>query len=492
MIKVARKPSNDPAQEKLRQSKALWNKEVSTFVNDLIHYKKLMNGWPNKFFKERSRITDPIPADPATIIGTLAGDFQEIANKGNSLIQEQVNYAKTRRKKQPKQMELPLGKPPEQTAPATPPAAPAPDLSQQLALPLAADAHYNLIKVASTFEDKYGFDKQASNPVSRFFTKLFTPTIGFSQAAQIRRARMAMLTASAKVYKELERFQVQVVKGSDQSIGASYELMKGIWYEWMKVKLGYDSAKEFLPKEVKDSGGPLDAPISKEERKSKEEKPQSTESFEGPDMNEPQEQAEQPVQAPAPDRSTMEVMAIANAIINDYRSVLKGGHFAEDMAQFSSLNNYLGQFKMVPDPALASNIINEYKATVSALNAKYHTNGNTLQEIAASKDKQPKVVTAQLEVVAQDFLKKWLGKLRHSVLTNKTSSLRLNAYKSAKQMRTSINKIMDSLESGLKIEELAPLIADVNSQMTRSRGTLRALHLSGKQEIKDGKRLPPH
>src|SRR5574338_50285 len=118
-VKTARKPSSDPVQEKLRQNKALWNKEVSTFVNDLIHLKKMMNGWPSKFHKERSRIVDPIPADPATIIGSLAGDFQEIAQKGNSIVQEQVNYAKNRRKKQPKQLNLPFPQQQQQT-PSTP------------------------------------------------------------------------------------------------------------------------------------------------------------------------------------------------------------------------------------------------------------------------------------------------------------------------------------------------------------------------------------
>jgi hypothetical protein len=65
MIKSARKPSSDPVQEKLRQSKAVWNKEVSIFVNDLIHCKKLMNGWPSKFHMEKSFIKEPIPADPS-------------------------------------------------------------------------------------------------------------------------------------------------------------------------------------------------------------------------------------------------------------------------------------------------------------------------------------------------------------------------------------------------------------------------------------------
>src|ERR1700676_5491360 len=123
MEKTARKSSTDPVQERLRQNKANLNKDISAFVNDLIHLKKLMNGWPSKFFKERSKITSPLPADPATIIGALAGDFQEIVSKGNGIIQEQLNYAKNRRQKQVKPT---LPQTPPANDLAAPPAAPAP------------------------------------------------------------------------------------------------------------------------------------------------------------------------------------------------------------------------------------------------------------------------------------------------------------------------------------------------------------------------------
>src|SRR5512135_1467273 len=131
MEKIARKPSADPVQEKLRSDKASWNKDVSAFINDLIHIKKTMNGWPSKFFKERSRITQPIPADPGTVIGALAGDFQDIVNRGNAIIQEQIEYAKNRRQRRPKPAAPPVagGQSP---APTTPAPSPAPDLSQQL------------------------------------------------------------------------------------------------------------------------------------------------------------------------------------------------------------------------------------------------------------------------------------------------------------------------------------------------------------------------
>src|ERR1035437_7798643 len=99
MNKFSKSPP-DAVQQKLRNNKSIWNNSVSEFINDLIHCKKLMNGAPNKFHMEKGNIKDPIPADPATIIGSLANDFNEIAQTGNAIISEQAEYSKTRRKKQ--------------------------------------------------------------------------------------------------------------------------------------------------------------------------------------------------------------------------------------------------------------------------------------------------------------------------------------------------------------------------------------------------------
>ena len=49
MNKEGRKQSADPIQEKLREHKAKWNKTVSEFIDNLIHLKKMMNGWPSKY-----------------------------------------------------------------------------------------------------------------------------------------------------------------------------------------------------------------------------------------------------------------------------------------------------------------------------------------------------------------------------------------------------------------------------------------------------------
>ncbi len=269
MEKLGRKPSSDPAQEKLRQTKSLWNKDVSVFINDLIHLKKTMNGWPSKFHQERSFIKEPIPADPVSIIGVLSGDFQELAQRGDAIVQEQLNYAKTRRKKQPKQLNLPLGQPEQQKPPAEP-EAPKPDLSQQLALPNVASMESDIVKIASAFEIKYGLTSQASNPVSRFFAKLLNPTMGFSEAARIRRVRMQLLNSSANTYKKLEKFQVAVVKSSKSSIETANNLMHEVWRDWETVRTGFNTYKAMMPPAVADAGGEIETPKEVEEIKKKD------------------------------------------------------------------------------------------------------------------------------------------------------------------------------------------------------------------------------
>ncbi len=248
--KTARKPSADPVQEKLRQNKALWNKDVSAFVNDLIHLKKLMNGWPSKFFKERSRIGDPMPADPTTIIGSLAGDFQDIAQRGNALVAEQLEYSKNRRKKQPKAPVAP-------TTPATPEA------------PVPSPAPADLTKQLAAWETKYDYQlvAEASNPFTRFFTKLLTPTIGFGEAARIRRLRMTLLKACAKTLKELKKLQNEIVKSGKGSIGESHKIGTEVWNNWSVVARGFAAAKSLKPETPPDSGGDIEimSPEEKEE-----------------------------------------------------------------------------------------------------------------------------------------------------------------------------------------------------------------------------------
>jgi hypothetical protein len=198
MRKTARKPSTDPNQEKLRQSKSDWNKQVSEFIDDLIHLKKLMNGWPNKFHMERSYIKNPIPADPVTIIGSLAGDFNDLSQKGNKIVEQQVQYFKGRRRN-------PNEANPNQTSFSF------------------ASKEYNLIA-------------NASNPFSRFFKKLDNTTFldGYEQIQF--EYKKSLLNIIPKIIKKINYFQYYLMKSSDESINTASDELGKIFTDFSFIK----------------------------------------------------------------------------------------------------------------------------------------------------------------------------------------------------------------------------------------------------------------
>lgn len=473
MIKVARKPSTDPLQEKLRQEKAVWNKEVSTFVNDLIHLKKMMNGWPSKFYNEKSSIKEPIPADPVTIIDSLAGDYQKITQQGNKLVQQQLDYSKNRRKRQMKQMNLPLGNAPATPSTPSPAGTPAPDLSKQLALPSVASIDYNLIA-------------EASNPITRFFTRLLTPTSGSSEAARVRKYRMALLEASVKTFKALEKFQVEIVKSSDDSIVNSNKLLHSIWNDWTVVSRGFNTYKNNMPKEVVDSGGDIKSKNREEEQARKElSSTDPSAKIEGDYDYDPEKDESKVLST---ELNEKEVVALAKAAIADCAAVrknAKGSLIINDPNILNKIVNLNGLFQMavnkVDKEKYAYEIVKEHRAILANLNKVYSANATSLDQLLKLVIEKEKVANAcAMEKLAQDFLKKWIGKTRHQYISNKTSAYRLDMYKMAESMREDINHIMDSLEKGLDLDVLDQLISQVNKNMLALRGIMRSLHYSEK------------
>lgn len=500
--KTARKPSSDPVQERLRQNKANWNKEVSSFINDLIHLKKMMNGWPSKFFKERSRIGDPIPADPATIIGSLANDFQELAQRGEAIVTEQLNYAKGRRKRQPKQMNLPLQQqqqqPPQQEAPPAPPAV---DLTKQLSLPAVASATSQLIKYASQMEEKYGMVSEASNPVTRLITKLLTWPIGFGDAARIRRMRLTLLNACAKTTKELKKLQNEIVKSSKGSIGQSHQIMTEVWNNWSSVARGFAAAKELRPETPPDSGGDIEL-LSREE---KEEKAQQ-EALEGGQSTPP----------PGKDPWAREEMPLyqwerVKKMIQDfttYRPML--GWASDGGGYLIELEHAIDKIKATPK-AQRLGVIGDtesfYEKAIDYINRDLGTTGRSFKDIVEQLKKKgrplpqpmpivqpPPMVTPspaeeEQETTPEDLateaqLGRWLRKTRHQLVPTGTSGTRLEVYRMIGQARRDINHIMDWLEAGWYPEQLSQAIPEVNKQITSLRALVRNLHFTAGPKAK--------
>lgn len=400
MNKVARKPSSDPVQEKLRQNKAVWNKEVSTFINDLINLKRTMNGWPSKFHMERSSIKDPIPADPNTILGVLAGDFQELAQKGNAIIEEQLAYTQTRKKKQPKSPGSPS---PASTI--TPPTPSEPNLSQQLS---AVSAEYELLSLGS-------------NPLSRFVSTLKGPWFGSSPEARSRKYRVSMLKSAADLNRDFKRFESQIVGSTPQSIFAGGKILQKIENQLFYIQESLTSHKIKLEEQ----------PVATEKGK------------ENVSKNEAPVAPTEPVVVP----DDPVLLEMKNAISDFRKSQLNFTNlnpaleraFASAMLKFYNSPNDAEKVKLAPL------LMKAYQDLLSDTNMKHGTNAATLHEIL-----MPKTASEQLQSVAQNMISKWFGQLKHKLSPfDKTSALRLDLMKLSENSRKILDYIMDSLESDI-------------------------------------------
>lgn len=404
MNKIARKPSSDPVQEKLRESKSQWNKSVSEFIKNLIDLKKTMNGWPSKFHMERSFIKDPIPSDPHSILGVLASDFQELANSGNNIIQQQIEYAKNRKQKQQK-------------------GTPNSNLSQQL---LSASIEYELIA-------------EGSNPITRFFSRLKGPWLGDSPEARARKYRLAMLRACSLLEKDLKKFEAQILGSSGESIFIAGKMLYQIDNH---LKFVLESLNGFKAMEKTDN---YNAPNE-------------------PELN-----------------INSNEIDTANKSITDFR---------KNYANFTDLDGALvKQFstlilKFLSDDSvkeqLAPEINSIYQLILTDINNKHKTTSDNLGDVLI------KSKTASLEIVAQNILDKWVGKINHKINPfDKTSPLRLDVSKQASEVITLINQLMNSLEQGLVTEQVKSLLNEINNKMIIIKSLMRPLEATIRNKLFD-------
>lgn len=179
MRKNAWKPSSDPKQQEIRLLKSQVNKSISEFIDDLIQFKKLMNGWSSKFYAEKSFIKDPMPADPTTIIGSLANDFSEITRRVSTIIDKQRIYSETRKKREPK----------------------------------------------SASQIRIEILKEASNPISRSLSRVYLP---FGKSATANRFRVSLLNIFTEIKKDLFELEGAILSSDKQSVYKAKKLSKKI------------------------------------------------------------------------------------------------------------------------------------------------------------------------------------------------------------------------------------------------------------------------
>ena len=489
--KTARKPSMDPAQEKLRQHKANWNKEISSFINDVIHIKKMMNGWPSKYYKERSRITAPMPVDANALLGQMASRFNELAQEGNTISQEQAQYSKTRRMPRKQQGVETLNKLDEKygptEAPVTPPVGGAPS---------APPAGGDLAKQLSAFEQKYGEElvAEGSNKMTRLWTRLVNPTIGWGSGTKRRRERMNMLKRSAKIYKQLNKLQVRVVAPlfGQESVKDSYEIVHDIKNEWDLIKESFEDYKKLMD--------PKGGVLGLDEEKLK----QVERGLDDSQEEKPQEQGSQSVppaasNAPAPSAPAgpagEQLENAANEIRNELRAVQGGKIYSA--AAFAplqaSIDKFLAAKLLSPErPAAAQEVINNYQALLASLSGKFGVPASSLKDLEAVIQLKDASSEYQLEAVSQAFIKKWIGKARHNMFPGETSTYRLAIFEASKIAREEMKTLMNLLERrATPIPDLERTIVTIDKALLDMRLRMYTLYrvmyrsFSGRKERKE-------
>lgn len=203
-IKTARSKSKDPKQEQIREAKDHWNKEVSTLIENLIHFKKMMNGYPSKFYQQRSKIINPLPIEPSKILSIISSDFSRIVENANSIGTYQKSYSD----------------------------------SKQI--------------------------KQASSKVSRFFSYLRGPFFGSSSEAQKRRDRIALLKYASDIYSSLKKLNSEILNRDLQSVHKSKVIFNkltsdiltfGTFFKTLNLKeedLKLEAPKEPIEEKIKE------------------------------------------------------------------------------------------------------------------------------------------------------------------------------------------------------------------------------------------------
>jgi hypothetical protein len=107
ITKNARKRSEDPVQESLRQHKDEWNGEASLLIAQLIAFKRGLNGRGEpRVGLPPSSIKNPLPNEVAQYLEQLTTRYEQLITDARNIIHEQENYANNRKKSQKELAEM--------------------------------------------------------------------------------------------------------------------------------------------------------------------------------------------------------------------------------------------------------------------------------------------------------------------------------------------------------------------------------------------------
>lgn len=458
--------SKDSNQQRLRDRKRQWNSTYREFSQKLKAFKDGLNGRGNaKIGLPPSNIKEPMPTEIGGLLSQLAGEFQQLVGDAESIVSEQEQYSKTRRRRKPK-------------APSVPgvvPAAPTGTPEQPTEEPKQDKIVDTLSRIGSS---KYGFDKEASSKLTRFWQYL---SAVFSKK-EFNKQRIGLLSQSADLYYSLLDFENDVLSLSISSIPNTVAK-----YKKFKYNLAVFT-------------GTFDGVVNMVARKSGVKKPE-------PELESEEENKTAPVkQEEAAPKAEIEPEQPSAPLVGDVAKIEADAHklYNANLAKssISDLFYMIKEYKEEDDPNLKSmweDRLKEFYATTTknlALEVQKKYGPANIRSVQDIINHVKKNISAELisdymiknsSNATTRFLKKQLVK---SLSFNKTSPVRLEIVEIIDDAKSTIKNIMDSLEKDLSLEDIKKYIETLEDDLLRVKKPLHVLNVFYMKEFFSKKEKP--
>lgn len=442
--------SKDSVQQRLRDHKREWNSTYRDFSQKLKAFKDGLNGRGNaKVGLPPSNIKEPFPGEVGSYLNQLAGEFQSLVGDAGTIISEQEQYARTRRRRKPKAPKVPTETP--VSAPVAP-AVPAPGAEEKAAEQLA--------RLGISQND---LNKIASSKASRFwqyFKAIFSNK-------QFNKQRVGLLRQAADMYYALLDFEEDALSMKINQIPkASSSFLKfgnsvSIFVETFQGMMEYVSR-------ATGEKPPSEPNVEKKEEPSK---------------------PTPPVPQPTPPPSKSKLSLDIEQIEEDKHLLFNAGLAKE---QIIHLNNMFKEYKEETDPQLknmwASRIKEYYKDFVMALaeevQKKYGpANIRGVEDIihlvrANAADETISQYMVKNASSISRFLKKKLLQLAPG---SKAASVRLEISEIIDELKEIIKRMMDVIEKlevteASSLQEIQTLMDQLSESMDRIQRPLHILN----------------
>lgn len=461
MPRMPQGKSKDPNQQRLRDHKREWSDSTSALIAKIIAFKRGLNGRGDaKVGLPPSSIKEALPTEVGSLLNQLATDFQKIVADAESIIAEQDNYSKTRRRRRPKGA-------PGVTAPSVEPSA----------SPLAEEPDKD--KIVDTLsrigsQSDYYLEAVASNKLTRIWQYI---TSIFSRK-EFSKQRIGLLSQSADLLNSLEEFENAILSIRIDSIPAAIGKYKDFKYVFNAFDGTYSGVVDLIARksgikipEKNEKKPEADNSLNKPADKPKEVVNDSTVNPVTPVDNKPKEKT-----SPQISKIKQDIHSIFNANLAKDEVINLGKMIEEhDNEEDPHMKPMWEERIQDSYKDLLTNIANEVQKKYGPAQIK------NLQDILNHIKKNK----TALEISESEFIK-----VAHNAITrslkrnllktlkfNKTSVVRLQISELIDDTYKIINQIMDSLEKDLSVEEINGLLEKMKENMEGIKKPLHVLNV---------------